>query len=147
MARSGWDSTNAARASSRMYEGADLGSMTPWPRPFGGNGGGGEGLPTEEPLETRGERMARGPLAFHAFVPGAVGDGREPVERLRGVGVVVGADARLGCELARSGGSGRLMAVAVYVLLDILPRMNAGDSRISRFGFLFATTKQEGRGR
>lgn len=32
-------------------------------------------------------------------------------------------------------------------LLDILPRMNAGDSRISRFGFLFATTKQEGRGR
>lgn len=31
--------------------------------------------------------------------------------------------------------------------LDILPRMNAGDSRISRFGFLFATTKQEGRGR
>lgn len=32
-------------------------------------------------------------------------------------------------------------------LLDILPRMNAGDSRILRFGFLFATTKQEGRGR
>lgn len=32
-------------------------------------------------------------------------------------------------------------------LLDILPRMNAGDSRISRFGFLFATTRQEGRGR
>lgn len=31
--------------------------------------------------------------------------------------------------------------------LDILPRMNAGDSRISRFGFLFATTRQEGRGR
>lgn len=31
--------------------------------------------------------------------------------------------------------------------LDILPRMNAGDSRISRFGFLFATTKQERRGR
>lgn len=31
--------------------------------------------------------------------------------------------------------------------LDILPRMNAGDSRISRFGFLFDTTKQEGRGR
>ena len=31
--------------------------------------------------------------------------------------------------------------------VDILPRMNAGDSRISRFGFLFATTKQEGRGR
>lgn len=30
---------------------------------------------------------------------------------------------------------------------DILPRMNAGDSRISRFGFLFATTRQEGRGR
>lgn len=30
---------------------------------------------------------------------------------------------------------------------DILPRMNAGDSRILRFGFLFATTKQEGRGR
>lgn len=27
------------------------------------------------------------------------------------------------------------------------PRMNAGDSRISRFGFLFDTTKQEGRGR
>ncbi len=32
-------------------------------------------------------------------------------------------------------------------LVDILPRMNAGDSRISRFGFLFDTTKQEGRGR
>ena len=32
-------------------------------------------------------------------------------------------------------------------LIDILPRMNAGDSRISRFGFLFDTTKQEGRGR
>ena len=31
--------------------------------------------------------------------------------------------------------------------LDILPRMNAGNSRILRFGFLFATTKQEGRGR
>lgn len=31
--------------------------------------------------------------------------------------------------------------------VDILPRMNAGDSRISRFGFLFATTKQERRGR
>jgi len=31
--------------------------------------------------------------------------------------------------------------------VDILPRMNAGDSRISRFGFLFATTRQEGRGR
>ena len=31
--------------------------------------------------------------------------------------------------------------------LDILPRMNAGDSRISRFGFLFDTTRQEGRGR
>lgn len=31
--------------------------------------------------------------------------------------------------------------------LDILPRMNAGDSRILRFGFLFATTKQERRGR
>lgn len=31
--------------------------------------------------------------------------------------------------------------------LDILPYMNAGDSRISRFGFLFDTTKQEGRGR
>ena len=35
----------------------------------------------------------------------------------------------------------------VRVQIDILPRMNAGDSRISRFGFLFATTKQEGRGR
>ena len=109
--------------------------------PLRGQWGRGGGLPTEESLETREERMARGPLAFHAFVPGAVGDGREPVGRLRG------ADARLGCESARSGGSGRLMAVAVYVLLDILPRMNAGDSRISRFGFLFATTKQEGRGR
>lgn len=32
-------------------------------------------------------------------------------------------------------------------LFDILPRMNAGDSRISRFGFLFVTTRQEGRGR
>lgn len=31
--------------------------------------------------------------------------------------------------------------------VDILPRMNAGDSRILRFGFLFATTKQERRGR
>lgn len=31
--------------------------------------------------------------------------------------------------------------------VDILPRMNAGDSRISRFGFLFDTTKQERRGR
>lgn len=31
--------------------------------------------------------------------------------------------------------------------IDILPRMNAGDSRTSRFGFLFDTTKQEGRGR
>lgn len=31
--------------------------------------------------------------------------------------------------------------------IDILPRMNAGESRISRFGFLFDTTKQEGRGR
>lgn len=31
--------------------------------------------------------------------------------------------------------------------IDILPRMNAGDSRISRFGFLFDTTKQERRGR
>lgn len=31
--------------------------------------------------------------------------------------------------------------------VDILPRMNAGDSRILRFGFLFDTTKQEGRGR
>ena len=30
---------------------------------------------------------------------------------------------------------------------DILPRMNAGDSRILRFGFLFATTRQERRGR
>lgn len=30
---------------------------------------------------------------------------------------------------------------------DILPRMNAGDSRISQFGFLFVTTTQEGRGR
>lgn len=33
------------------------------------------------------------------------------------------------------------------IFVDILPRMNAGDSRISRFGFLFATTRQEGRGR
>lgn len=33
------------------------------------------------------------------------------------------------------------------IQLDILPRMNAGDSRILRFGFLFATTKQERRGR
>lgn len=32
-------------------------------------------------------------------------------------------------------------------LIDILPRMNAGDSRTLRFGFLFDTTKQEGRGR
>ena len=32
-------------------------------------------------------------------------------------------------------------------VFDILPRMNAVDSRISRFGFLFATTTQEGRGR
>lgn len=32
-------------------------------------------------------------------------------------------------------------------MIDILPRIYAGDSRISRFGFLFATTKQEGRGR
>lgn len=32
-------------------------------------------------------------------------------------------------------------------LIDILPRMNAGDSRILRFGFLFDTTKQERRGR
>lgn len=31
--------------------------------------------------------------------------------------------------------------------IDILPRIHAGDSRTSRFGFLFATTKQEGRGR
>lgn len=31
--------------------------------------------------------------------------------------------------------------------IDVLPRMNAGDSRISRFGFLFDTTGQEGRGR
>lgn len=31
--------------------------------------------------------------------------------------------------------------------IDILPRMNAGDSRILRFGFLFDTTKQERRGR
>lgn len=35
----------------------------------------------------------------------------------------------------------------VWASFDILPRMNAGDSRISRFGFLFATTKQERRGR
>lgn len=34
-----------------------------------------------------------------------------------------------------------------YLRFDILPRMNAGESRISRFGFLFDTTKQEGRGR
>mgnify|MGYP000499029559 CR=1 FL=1 len=122
MAGSGWDSTDAARAPSRMHEGADLGSMTPWPRPFGGNGGVGEGLPAEEPLGTRGERMALGPPAFHAFVPGAVGDGREPVGRLRG------ADARLGCESARSGGSGRLMAVAVYVLLDAGSMRRAGRS-------------------
>lgn len=33
------------------------------------------------------------------------------------------------------------------ITVDILPRMNAGDSRISRFGFLFDTTRQEGRGR
>lgn len=36
---------------------------------------------------------------------------------------------------------------ALSVFFDILPRMNAGDSRILRFGFLFATTKQERRGR
>lgn len=36
---------------------------------------------------------------------------------------------------------------ALGVPFDILPRMNAGDSRISRFGFLFDTTRQEGRGR
>lgn len=39
------------------------------------------------------------------------------------------------------------LAQAEHRWVDILPRMNAGDSRISRFGFLFATTKQEGRGR
>lgn len=49
MARSGWDSTNMARASSRMYEGTDLGSMTPWPRPLGGNGGVGEGFGRRNP--------------------------------------------------------------------------------------------------
>ena len=36
---------------------------------------------------------------------------------------------------------------AYMALLDILPRIHAGDSRILRFGFLFATTKQERRGR
>lgn len=36
---------------------------------------------------------------------------------------------------------------ATRQFIDILPRMNAGDSRILRFGFLFATTKQERRGR
>lgn len=87
----------------------------------------------EEPLETHEERMARGPPAFHAFVPGAVGDGREPVGRLRGVEVVVGADARLGCELARSGGSSRLIhgsvkVVVVYVLHDAGPMRRAGRS-------------------
>lgn len=38
-------------------------------------------------------------------------------------------------------------AELIEAYVDILPRMNAGDSRISRFGFLFDTTKQEGRGR
>ena len=37
--------------------------------------------------------------------------------------------------------------VDIEYQFDILPRMNAGNSRISRFGFLFATTTQEGRGR
>ena len=46
--------------------------------------------------------------------------------------------------------SGKLFAYQppeTVFAVDILPRMNAGDSRISRFGFLFDTTKQEGRGR
>lgn len=80
--------------------------MAPPPRRQWGRGG---GLWAEESPEPGEERMARGPLAFHAFVPGAVGDGREPVERLRGVEVVVGADACLGREPARSGGSRWLM--------------------------------------
>ena len=41
----------------------------------------------------------------------------------------------------------KLLAKSSATVVDILPRMNAGDSRISRFGFLFDTTKQEGRGR
>lgn len=44
--------------------------------------------------------------------------------------------------------SGRMRSIFhLEESVDILPRMNAGDSRILRFGFLFATTKQEGRGR
>lgn len=44
--------------------------------------------------------------------------------------------------------SGRMRSIFhLEESVDILPRMNAGDSRISRFGFLFATTRQEGRGR
>lgn len=40
-----------------------------------------------------------------------------------------------------------ILIVRDHKPIDILPRMNAGDSRILRFGFLFATTKQERRGR
>lgn len=56
-----------------------------------------------------------------------------------------GHAASAGPFLHRAGASahGRFRSL----ILDILPRMNAGDSRISRFGFLFATTRQEGRGR
>ena len=44
--------------------------------------------------------------------------------------------------------SGRMRSIFhLEESVDILPRMNAGDSRILRFGFLFATTKQERRGR
>lgn len=44
--------------------------------------------------------------------------------------------------------SGRMRSIFhLEESVDILPRMNAGDSRISRFGFLFVTTRQEGRGR
>ena len=44
--------------------------------------------------------------------------------------------------------SGRMRSIFhLEESVDILPRMNAGDSRILRFRFLFATSKQERRGR
>lgn len=50
-------------------------------------------------------------------------------------------------KLAGLGFGQRFLVLVVVSAVDILPRMNAGDSRILRFGFLFATTKQERRGR
>lgn len=59
---------------------------------------------------------------------------------------VEGVEAVMSKETLTVQGKGDLKGYWLMPLTSS-PRMNAGDSRILRFGFLFATTKQERRGR